>query len=60
MNYGKSAYLKVVELEKKLNSFDSKSTSETNFLEFDKTKIGETLNGKTTISFPSIELYAGK
>ena len=60
MNYGKSAYLKVVELEKKLNSFDTKSTSETNFLEFDKTKIGETLNGKTTISFPNIELYAGK
>lgn len=60
MNYGKSAYLKVVELEKKLVSNENLADDQTGFLEFDKNKLGETLNTKSVINFPDIELFSGK
>lgn len=59
MNYGKSAYLKVIELEKKINN--DKQDLFSGYLEFDKPKLNEALNNnKHTEEFPSISLISGQ
>ena len=60
MNYGKSAYLKVIELEKKINS-DKQDLYSNGYLEFDKPNLNETLSSnKLTENFPSISLISGQ
>jgi len=57
MNYGKSAYLKVVELEKRL-SFSKEAESFNHFLEFNKINLNQSIyNGTSaTLNFPSLVL----
>lgn len=58
MNYGKTAYLKVTEIEKKLNSESTKNqTTQNSFLEFDKPNIDQYFSNQHCIlNFPNIEL----
>lgn len=58
MNYGKTAYLKVTELEKKINQqSDSKSNTNTGFLEFYKPNLNQDFSNKIcNVTFPNIEL----
>ena len=60
MNYGKGAYLKVIELEKKINS-DKQDLYSNGYLEFDKPNLNETLSSnELTENFPSISLISGQ
>ena len=58
MNYGKSAYLKVIELEKKITSSESSSFSENGYLEFDKSNLSQVFSDISSYSanFPVINL----
>ncbi len=58
MNYGKTAYLKVTELEKKINQQTESNLYQNNgFLEFDKPSLNQDFaNNTCKVSFPSIEL----
>lgn len=61
MNYGKSAYLKVVELEKKIGENNQQFSNKNGYLEFDKPKLNETiLNQIHTEEFPEISLEQNK
>ena len=62
MNYGKSAYLKVMELEKRISSSNNLDEYASKFLEFNKTELNQSLyNGQSVkIDFPFISLEAGK
>ncbi|MBQ7466620.1 MAG: hypothetical protein IJS74_00950 [Clostridia bacterium] len=62
MNYGKSAYLKVIELEKKISSSSADFSSASGYLEFDKTNLSQSFSDISpfTATFPSIELKQGQ
>lgn len=62
MNYGKSAYLKVVELEKRIGIAGSQTSNEVNFLEYNKLNLNYLLTNisRNTITFPDIDLKENK
>ena len=57
MNYGKSAYLKVIELEKKIDNSNQNYFDKNGYIEFDKPKLNELLkDNKHSEDFPAISL----
>lgn len=62
MNFGKSAYLKVVELEKKLTNFDNIANKSQGFVEFDKNNLNININDQNNIAvdFPDFDVTKGQ
>lgn len=61
MNYGKTAYLKVVELEKKYQTTNTETGDKNGYLEFDKLGINQTIGTNYfEFDFPEINLLQNK